>query len=90
MLNSKILIKHKKFTILLIYFCHHQSFFLLKNIKVAFQNIFNVIIVLSTVFNLKLSSELKVDPKTFTLKTLEEISQKKKATQNKLFLFLGL
>ena len=58
-------------------FCHHQNIFLLKNtFKVALHYLFNVVILLSTVFNLKLSFKLKIDPKTCSsFKNLEEIQK---------------
>ena len=53
------------------FFCHHQNFFLLKCIlKVALQYFFNVFILSSTVFNLKL---LKLDSKMRIFKNLEKI-----------------
>ena len=52
-----------------------------KNIfKVALLFLFNLVILLNTVFNLKLNFKLKVDPKTFTFKNLEVISLKPVAT----------
>ena len=55
-------------------FCHHQKFFLLKNtFEVALQYLFNVLVLLNTVFYLKLKFKLKVDSKTSTFKNLEEI-----------------
>ena len=51
--------------------------FLLKNtFEVAVQHLFNVVILFNTVFYLKLSFKLKIDPKTCTFKNLEEFSQK--------------
>ena len=47
---------------------------LLKNIfKVAIQYLFNVFVLFNTVSYLKLSFKLKIDPKMFTFKILEEI-----------------
>ena len=45
----------------MIIFCHHQQFFLSKNIfKAALPCLFNGFILFNTVFNLKV---LKIDPK---------------------------
>ena len=44
--------------------------FLINTFKVALQYLYNVVILLKTVLNLKLSFKLKIDPKTCTLKNL--------------------
>ena len=68
MLSSKILIWHK-------YLSYRWKVFVIikkKLFKVGLQYLFNVVI-LSVII-------LKVDPKTYTFKNLEEISQKQVAT----------
>ena len=64
MLSSKISILQKKSFELIKSFCHHQKFFLFKNtFKEALRYVFNVVILLRTVFKLKLNLKLKIDPK---------------------------
>ena len=54
-----------------------SSNFLLKNaFKVTVQYLFNVVILLSTVNNLKLSFKLKINSKTSNFKNLKQTSQK--------------
>jgi len=53
-----------------------KNIFDLKNtFKVALQYLSNVVILLKTVFNLKLHFKLKIDQKTCTFKNLEEIQK---------------
>ena len=53
-------------------FCHNQKKITLKNtFKVALQYLFNVFILSNIVF--KLNFKLKIGPKMFTFKNLEEI-----------------
>ena len=48
------------------------KFFLLKNtLKLAIQYLFNVVILINTVFSLKLNFKLKIDPKIGTFENLE-------------------
>ena len=58
------------------YFCHHQKKKLKNLFEVALQHLFNIFILLNTVFNLKLRLKLKINTKTLTFENLEEISQK--------------
>ena len=62
---------------------HRDNFFLSPSIffnntlKVALEYLFNVVMLLSTDFNLKLCFEVKKDPKLCNFKNLKEIFQKK-------------
>ena len=56
--------------------CHHQTFFLLKNIfKVALHNLFYVFILFNTVSYLKLNLKLDIDPKMCILKTCKKFGK---------------
>ena len=71
MLSSKILNRHIKICHIDKKFCHHQTFFLLKNtFEVALQYLLNVYILFDTVTFLKF--KLKLDSKIGTCKNLEE------------------
>ena len=52
-----------------------KFFFIKKSFKVALQYLFNFVLLLNTVFNLKLNFKLKIDPKTCTFKILKSISE---------------
>ena len=61
--------------------CHHQKKIIIKTFKVvASQYLFNIVILVNTVFYLKLNFNLKIDPKTCTFKNMEKISRKPVAT----------
>ena len=56
------------------FFCHHQNFYMLKNInKAALLYLFNVFIQFNTISYIKLNLKLKIDSKMCTFKDLEEI-----------------
>ena len=52
------------------------SFKLKNTFKVAYQYLFNVVVLLNIVFSLKLNFKLKIEPKTCTFKNVEEIFKK--------------
>ena len=58
-----------------------KNFFILKNtFKIALEYLFNVFILLNTVYYLKLNFKLNIDTKICTFKNLEEIWKKQVAT----------
>ena len=52
-----------------------KYFFVQNTFKVILQCSFNLVTLLSNVFNLKHNFKLQIDQKTFTFKTLEEIQK---------------
>ena len=74
MLSSNILNGHKKKSHIDNFFLLTSKVFLFKNtLKVALQYLFNVFILFKTVSYFKFNYKLKLDPKVFTFKNLEEI-----------------
>ena len=83
MFSSIISIGLKKSIIKIKNISHYQKFFLFKNIfEVPLQYLFDVVMLLNTVFNLQLNFKLKINQKMYSFKNLrnlenlEEISQK--------------
>ena len=77
MLGSKILNWHVKFSIYIyINFCHHKTILLKNTFKIAWQYLFNVVILPSRGFKFILALKLKKDPKTSILKPVRKFVKK--------------
>ena len=61
------------------FFCHHHIILLKNTFKISLHYLFSLILF-NTIFYLKLNFMLKIDPKSFTYKNLEEFSQKPLST----------
>ena len=76
MLSSKISIWHKKSIVKILFFCHYQKFCITKNtFKEALKYLLDFVIIINTVFYLKLNSKLKIGPKTCNLKTWRKFAK---------------
>ena len=70
-------------------FCHHRSFFF-KHIKVTLQYLFNVVILLKTIFNYELNFKLKIDLKFCTFKNQKKKVSKPSGNPDIYFLILKI